>query len=48
MKIEEKNKYKADFKFELDKFADKLEKYVSSDNGDWSVKGFIDVYKRFP
>ena len=45
MKIEEKKKYKEDFKFELDKFAEKLEKYVSSDNGDWSVKGFIDVYK---
>lgn len=33
------------FKAELDKFADKLEKYVSTDNGDWTVKGFIDVYK---
>ena len=41
----EKNKYKADFKKELDKFADKLEKYVSTDKGDWTVKGFIDVYK---
>ncbi len=41
----EKNKYKADFKKELDKFADKLEKYVSTDDGDWTVKGFIDVYK---
>lgn len=45
MNIEDKNKYKSDFKRELDKFADKLEKYVSTDNGDWSVKGFIDVYK---
>jgi len=45
MKIEEKNKYKAEFKLELDKFADKLKQYVSTDNGDWSVKGFIDVYK---
>jgi len=45
MDITEKNKYKSDFKRELDKFADKLEKYVSTDNGDWSVKGFIDVYK---
>lgn len=41
----DKNKYKSDFKKELDKFADKLEKYVSTDNGDWTVKGFIDVYK---
>jgi Restriction endonuclease EcoRV len=45
MNLNAKKKYKADFKKELDKFADKLEKYVSSDNGDWTVKGFIDVYK---
>ncbi|MFM9841027.1 MAG: type II restriction endonuclease [Cyclobacteriaceae bacterium] len=45
MNLTEKNKYKADFKKELDKFADKLEKYVSSENGGWTVKGFIDVYK---
>ncbi|MCU0326493.1 MAG: EcoRV family type II restriction endonuclease [Spirosomaceae bacterium] len=45
MTLEEKNKYKADFKRELDKFTDKLERYVSTDNGDWVVKGFIDVYK---
>ena len=45
MDLKEKNKYKSDFKIELDKFADRLEKYVSTDNGDWSIKGFIDVYK---
>lgn len=45
MNLTNKNKYKSDFKRELDKFADKLEKYVSTDNGDWSVKGFIDVFK---
>ncbi|MBE2189356.1 MAG: EcoRV family type II restriction endonuclease [Desulfobulbaceae bacterium] len=45
MNLDEKNKYKNDFKSELVKFADKLEKYVSTDNGDWTVKGFIDVYK---
>jgi hypothetical protein len=45
MNISEKSRYKSDFKKELDKFAVKLEKYVSTDNGDWSVKGFIDVYK---
>lgn len=38
-------KYKSDFKYGLDLFADELEKYVSSSNGDWSIKGFIDVYK---
>lgn len=41
----DKNKHKADFKSELDKFAEKLERYVSTDNGDWTVKGFIDVFK---
>ena len=45
MNVTDKNKYKSDFKKELDKFADKLEEYVSTDNGDWAVKGFIDVYK---
>ena len=45
MNSTDKNKYKADFKKELDKFADKLERYVSTDNGDWTVKGFIDVFK---
>lgn len=45
MDLIEKNKYKSAFKTELDKFADRLEKYVSTDNGDWSIKGFIDVYR---
>ncbi len=45
MNLTDKNKYKADFKKELDKFADKLEKYVSTDDGDWAVKDFIDVFK---
>jgi len=45
MNLNDKNKYKSDFKKELDKFAEKLEKYVSTNNGDWTVKGFIDVYK---
>ncbi len=45
MDLKVKTKYKNDFKKELDKFTTKLEKYVSTENGDWSVKGFIDVYK---
>lgn len=45
MTAKEKEKYKADFKKALDNFTTKLEKYVSTDKGDWSVKGFIDVYK---
>lgn len=45
MTAKEKEKYKSDFKKALNKFTDKLEKHISTDNGDWSVKGFIDVYK---
>src|SRR5690606_41580092 len=45
MDLKEKNKYKKVFKEALDKFTDKLKKYVSTENGDWSVKGFIDIYK---
>ncbi|HEY5465175.1 MAG TPA: type II restriction endonuclease [Hanamia sp.] len=45
MNLKDKGKYKSTFKKELDKFANKLEKYVSSNNGDWTVKGFIDVFK---
>lgn len=41
----EKDKFKQDFKTVLKKFAEKLKDYVSTDNGDWTVKGFIDVYK---
>lgn len=45
MRVRDKEKYKADFKKALDNFTTRLEKYVSTDNGDWTVKGFIDVYK---
>lgn len=38
-------KDKDDFKRKLKQFAEKLKKYVSTDAGDWSIKGFIDVYK---
>ena len=40
-----KEQYKAAFKKELDRFAAKLKHYVSTDSGDWTVKGFIDVFK---
>lgn len=42
---EEKNKYKFEFKNDLRKFADSLSEYVSTETGDWTVKGFIDIYK---
>ncbi|MFZ1790929.1 MAG: type II restriction endonuclease [Saprospiraceae bacterium] len=45
MDLDVKNNYKTDFKKALETFTEKLEKYVSTEKGDWSVKGFIDVYK---
>lgn len=36
-----KNRFKKDFKDALNIFSEELEKYVSTENGDWSVKGFI-------
>ena len=45
METQDKNKYKDEFKKELDKLCNKLKSYVSTENGDWTVKGFIDVYK---
>jgi hypothetical protein len=38
-------KYKDAFKTDLRQFADKLRKHISTDTGDWAVKGFIDIYK---
>lgn len=45
MEIHEVKKYKDEFKCNLDSFTDELKGYVSTDNGDWTIKGFIDVYK---
>lgn len=45
MNFTDKNKYKSEFKRDLDKFCTQLEKYTSTENGDWTIKGFIDIYK---
>lgn len=45
MSLKHNKKYKITFKKELDKFSNKLEKYVSTSSGDWTIKGFIDVFK---
>jgi hypothetical protein len=37
--------YKAEFKKALDTFTEKLRRYVATETGEWSIKGFIDVYK---
>ncbi|MBI3754118.1 MAG: type II deoxyribonuclease, partial [Deltaproteobacteria bacterium] len=41
----EKQKHKSDFKKDLKKFTESLKEYVSTDTGEWTVKGFIDIYK---
>lgn len=38
-------KYRTDFEKGLNEFVDELKKYVSTDTGDWTIKGFIDIYK---
>lgn len=45
MKKADKQKMKKDFKENLKKFTLNLQKFISTDTGDWAVKGFIDVYK---
>ncbi len=43
MNLADKNKYKSKFKEDLDKFCTQLEKYASTENGDWTIKGFIEI-----
>jgi len=33
------------FEDKLQKFVQKLKEYVSTESGDWTIKGFIDIYK---
>jgi len=41
----QKQAFKKEFKNVLKKFVEQLRTYVSTDNGEWAIKGFIDVYK---
>jgi Restriction endonuclease EcoRV len=40
-----KKKYIAEFEKSLEGFVNELQKYVSTETGEWTIKGFIDVYK---
>lgn len=40
-----KTKYRSEFETALGEFINDLKKYVSTESGDWSIKGFIDIYK---
>lgn len=39
------NKYTKDFEKLLNKFVEELKELISAENGEWTVKGFIDIYK---
>jgi hypothetical protein len=39
------NKFKEEFECALNEFVEDLKQYVSTDTGEWTIKGFIDVYK---
>lgn len=41
----EKQQYTIEFETKLNEFVSELKKYVSTETGEWTVKGFIDVYK---
>jgi len=40
-----KEKYRITFENALNKFVEKLKEYVSTETGEWTIKGFIDIYK---
>jgi hypothetical protein len=40
-----KKQYIEEFEKSLAEFVDVLQKYVSTETGEWTIKGFIDVYK---
>lgn len=40
-----KERYIIEFEKELESFVSQLKEHVSTENGEWTIKGFIDVYK---
>lgn len=45
MTSEEKKQFKAEFKQQFSEFVECLKRSISCDDGQWTVKGFIDIYK---
>jgi hypothetical protein len=43
--MSKKEKYTVEFESSLNEFVNELKQYVSTNTGDWTIKGFIDVYK---
>jgi hypothetical protein len=42
---EAEDSMKDKFEFQLKEFVEDLEKHISTDDGQWTVKGFIDVFQ---
>ncbi len=40
-----KIKYTEEFEKALNKFVKELKEHISTDTGEWTIKGFIDIYK---
>lgn len=45
MNQKDKAEYKSKFEQNLNKFVSELKSYVSTETGEWTIKGFIDIYK---
>lgn len=45
MDKKEKSEHKKRFEIALDEFVKDLQSFVSTETGEWTVKGFIDIYK---
>lgn len=45
MKQEERRRFKAEFRTKLSEFVESLRAHVSTDDDQWTIKGFIDVFR---
>lgn len=45
MTKKERVKYISEFEVALNSFIEELKQYVSTETGEWTIKGFVDVYK---
>lgn len=43
--MKEKQKITEEFENNLQEFVEDLKQYISTETGDWTIKGFIDIYK---
>jgi len=45
MRPKSQEKWKAEFRHQLSKFAEELKAYISAPDDQWTIKGFIDIFK---